>query len=543
MFQPLKRGLILALTLALLLTGAAAGEASDAKAFLERVLLPAAMVNASEQFTPEELQAIKLQAGELGYPLTETLAQHLDSPFGAYKVDILRAAMADSMGMERTTWPLEDQIWFEDMLVKAGLLHSRNLISVQPGDISQEEALGIAVKRIVSEFSEAADLMDPARWLVHRWYREVTESPQVTYRQWEFAFQAKTLEQNSYLLMIRHDGLVQESRMEPGLAEGMSPAQVEGRYIQVYGSMSTWEYATWQAFKKDLRNAMASGTAGEPLGSLPVFLMMQHLQPGDSHLPREQAITIAAAHTEAPGDLDLAGSSALLLLDDDTPVWKVRLLPRAKASGLVYPFLVEVDATTGEVRAARQTEAANYSRRRDYQLDSFLGIGQVPTPQPQPTLRPDGKPWYWYAERLPAYFWEAMDQLFEQGQQENLALKWEQEYGSLHFWPLPAQAYAHLTWFNVAGVEGTISGLPDAQDIKQEEAIAIAKKALVEQGFDQAELEAALPAVSFYYSEEAPSGHLFSVDFYKFMGKEYALIEGLTMDAKSGEVLSIGGNG
>lgn len=541
----IKRSLILALALVFSLCLTAAAQTLTDREFLEQVLVPAAAASREDRFTAEELQAIKKKAEEQGYPLPEGLALRLEARYGDYKAEVLRAAMAGRLGWETSTWDLADQIWFEDQSIKVGLISAQYIPRPQPGDLAQQEALDIAIKAIQSQFGEQADLRDRGLWRLYLHYVKMAEGPEEGQRVWDFAFFPLQLGWHNYHVLIRYDGKLLSCRQEQEhSADSMNPFEVEGHYLQVHGPMSAWDYDTWQAFKRDLKAALGSVQGEGHQSSLPVFLMIQHLRPTADHLPREQAITLAAAHPDAPSDVDLLRSSALLLLDEETPVWKVRLLPQVPPPERALPFLVELDATTGALRAARQADADNYNPHRDYQLDSYMGIGQLPTQPPQPTPRPDGKPWYWYADRLPAYFWEEMDALFAQGEKEDLAQKWEQAYGSqLELWPLTAQAFAFLTWYNVGGVEGTVAGLPDEQDIKPEEAIAIAKKALMDQGMDPKALEAASPGVSFYYTEESPGTHMYAVRFFTITGQDYALLEVVDLDARDGAVIGIGGNG
>jgi len=537
--------LLLALLLALTLSPAAAQPTITAKEFLEQVVLPAAMESREKRFTMEELQAMKAQAEEKGFAMSRELSLQFSAYGGAFKDSIMKAVLADSLGPYPSTWPIEAQAWWEALMVQAGVWPQQKATVPQPGDISREEALAIAQETIQAAYHEEEDLFNPANWRLHLTYQNHWESPEVAWRQWEIWLEPLQLEQNSYILLVRNDGALLSKQMEPGIrAQEVTPQEVEDRYSRLFGTMNTWAVDTWLAFKKDLKTAIDHADPSQILGSLPVFVMQEYLRPTADMLTADLAIAAAAAHPEAPQDVELGHSSALLLLDGETPVWKVRLIPSLPGNSWVQPFLAEVDAITGEVRAVRQTDAATYSPRRDYQLDRYLETGQVQPTPPQPTLRPDGKPFYWYSDRAPKYFWEAMDKLYAQGEASDLLNQWFADYGSnQNFWPLEAQALAGLTFDNISGMEGPINGLPDEKDITPEEAVAIAKEALKQDGMDAAELEDLLPGVSFYYTQDTPSGHMYMVQFFRFTGSLYESLGVVTIDARTGAVISTGGNG
>ncbi len=55
---------------------------------------------------------------------------------------------------------------------------------------------------------------------------------------------------------------------------------------------------------------------------------------------------------------------------------------------------------------------------------------------------------------------------------------------------------------NMDFLEGTFPGLPGPEDIPQEQALAIAKQALLDQGMAQEELEALTPCYRFFIQPE-----------------------------------------
>lgn len=410
------------------------------------------------------------------------------------------------------------------------------------GDISREEALKIAGEAIAFKWGPEPDLLDEGKWRQHLYFQAIRESPQLSRRQWQIWFEPRDVRLNEYSLDIRHDGQVLDARMRPGTENPtITPSQVQDSYSLVHGPMQGWDHGVWAAFQRDLKRAAEwRGTDAMP-GNLGLFLVQEFGEPDEGMIPRQEAVAIAGRLPEAPEDFDLAGSGAVLLMDHDTPVWKVQLMPPASSERRA-PFLAEIDARTGEVRGFRQVAADDYRYRLNFVLDRLVPQ-TTEAPLPQATPRPDGKPPFWYSPKAPDYYWEAMDRLREPDKAGELLRQWEAEYGSnTLFWPLEAQAFYH-TIDNLDALEGTFPGLPDEEDISRECALEIARQAVLDAGMSREELDRLTPAFRFYFNETVPSGHEWAVDFVLIEGVEARYITGVSIDAKSGEVIGVGGNG
>lgn len=403
--------------------------------------------------------------------------------------------------------------------------------------ISREQALTIAGEAIAFKWGAEPDLLDESKWRL-RLFHQIRQGN----KHWEVVFEPKNVRLNCYHLQIRQDGQVTEAQMQPGTDDpAITPSQVQDIYSLVHGAMTTWEAEVWLAFQQDLKRAAEWRGADDLPGNLGLFLVQKFGKPDAGMIKREEAIAIAGQLPEAPKDFDLAGSGAVLLMDQDIPVWKVQLMPPA-SSARRAPFLAEIDARTGEVRGFRQVAADDYRYRLNFVLDRL--VPQTPeAPLPKATPRPDGKPYFWYSEKAPESYWEAMDRLREQGEATELLRQWEAEYGSnTLFWPLEAQAFYH-TIDNLDALEGTFPGLPDGEDISRERALEIARQAVLDAGMSREELDRLTPAFRFHFNETVPSGHEWAVDFVLIEGVEVRYITGVSIDAKSGEVIGVGGNG
>ncbi len=405
--------------------------------------------------------------------------------------------------------------------------------------ITQEDMITIAAEAIAFKWGEEPELLDESKWQLHIFSQPDKQSPQ-----WEIWFEPMEVALNGYALVITQDGRVIEARMQPGTGNpAITPSQVQDSYSMRYGHMASWDAETWISFQTDLKRAAeAQGNDVLP-GNLGLFLSQEYAKPIEDMITSAEAIAIASRLSEAPAQVDQAYSGAVLLMDRGEPVWKVQLFPE-QTEGRASPFLVEVHAISGAVRGFRQVAADDFRYRLYYVLDRFMPPQDAAAqPLHQATLRPDGKPAFWYSPKAPDYYWEAMDALRNQGEVDQLLRKWEAEYGRNRiFWPLEAQAFYH-TIDNTDALVGSFPGLPDEEDISQEQALEIARQAMLDSGMSREELDLLTPAFQFIFSATAPGMHEWIVDFYQVEGIQAWLINGVSINAKTGEVIAVGANG
>ncbi len=545
--------LITAIMLLSLLTGlilpAYGGSVMDAKGFVEQVMAPAAGRTADERFAADELKSLLKRAGEQGYLVPEDLMPLFSQPDTAYKEELMRALLKEQLGFFPDTWSIADQAWYDGLLVEAGLRKTPRFIVPLPGDVALEQALDIARQAVKDRWDEADDLMNPALWRLHANFSPVVLNPQTKHRQWVFWFEPLAAGRATYHLTIRHDGQVLEARNEPGAsAQGLTPGEVQDRYTLAHGAMITWTPTTWDAFQRDLAQAVESALPGDIQGNIRLLLEQEYGTPTDDMLTAQQAIDIAAQLPQAPPALNEQFTGAVLLMDGDIPVWKARLIPLVDPSASrAMPFLVEVDARDGTVRNHRQTEAETYQYRLDYVLETLASkAGNSPierNPAPAASPRPDGKPWFWYADQAPQHYWQTLDCLLAEGDIGALVTGWEQTYGQDEgFWPLEAQALRAL-WGAENPLEGTFPGLPEAGDITRDQALEIARQALMEAGTAAEALDGLTPLYRFEYNNGFSSARHWVIDFARLGDGWAQRITVIIINALTGEVISIDANG
>lgn len=346
-------------------------EPVDAKMFVQQVMAPTASQSSDIRFSQQELNALKASAADHGIVIPGSLLPLFNQPDAAYKEEFMRAMLKEQLGFYRDTWSIADQAWYDNLLIDAGLRSKPRAVLPQSGDISQEDALNLAVHTVQERWAEAGELLNSSIWRLHTTYTFIEPDTGDDYRQFVFWFEPLAVDHAMYHITIHHDGSILDALTEPGTqALGITPGQVQDRYSLTYGAMNTWSYETWLNFQRDLQRAIDQSPPGEVRGNIRLFLEQEYAKPTADMLTKSQAINIASALPEAPKALNQQYTGAVLLMDKDIPVWKVQLIPLVDPSiSRAMPFLVEVNAMDGAVRNFRQTEPETYQYRLDYVLE------------------------------------------------------------------------------------------------------------------------------------------------------------------------------
>ena len=180
-----------------------------------------------------------------------------------------------------------------------------------------------------------------------------------------------------------------------------------------------------------------------------------------------------------------------------------------------------------------------YQREQDA---LWQGIQEVMEPQ-----RRADRPAFWYSDRAPKAFWEAMDRLLEGKQKDDLLEQFRQQYGAnSDFWPLEAQALELLVrlWNEPNATDwNAFPGLPMKGDITREQALNIAHQAMKDQGMSAEELDQTTPLFRFFNYNSVPSGRGWLIQLTRLNGNDAEFVEQFVIDAVSGEIVSAGGDG
>ena len=161
--------------------------------------------------------------------------------------------------------------------------------------------------------------------------------------------------------------------------------------------------------------------------------------------------------------------------------------------------------------------------------------------QTKQTNKQNIMPALWRSDLAPDYFWNEMELIVTQGYVPDMLDTWTLKYGKNQSnWPLEYQAIWYL--WDVTEVipdysGGVMRGLPDKDDITQDEAIAIAWQQYLKdaQGmYDEALIKSLKPRITFYFNYYEEGNHIWTILFGTDEDKDYGVVE---VNAKTGEII------
>lgn len=564
-----KRSAAFVLVMAILLItlGALAAVPLSSKEFVENVLAPKAIQNQSERWTQEEVEEILRIAEENGPVLSEEDLAWLREGDGEDKETLMRMFAKVDLGFYPSTWSIEDQAWYDQLLLDCGVSDRRTRFLPEEGEKTEAEAKAIAIQYILDHYDGAADVTDEATYRHHAQYMLWSDEGE---KIWDIEYVALDLTHDTYVVLVTPQGDVREdeSQVYPGLRlEGedvSTPDEVYDRYEDVFGSIYNWEPETWVSFREALQKSAA--VHGCESDSSAAILVQEYGVPDAAALSREEAIQKAAGMIVENGrvkeeELRMASAYAVYLLEDGEPVWRATI----PSSGDTW-YWVEMDAQSGNLRKAGTWQPgepwyrnvvldsiANAPIRRPALPEGFLPQNANTRYERAVENAKQGKtPFLWGSDAAPDFFWQRLEEVgFGPDTAEALVEGWIREYGrDARFWPLEEQALIAL-WgkeWEVGNLE--VLGLPDAEDVQRAEAEGIAWKAYKEayrKYYGEETPEEFVLAVTFLYNRGGMGNHTWNmevIDPTRPTGQGSGMV---VIDAKTGMVLivdvELGGNG
>lgn len=121
MKRKLSVAFVLTILLVLLVIGALAAVLLSGKDFVDTVLAPKAAENQSDRWTQAEIQDILRIGNEHGLTLEEETVRRLQQEDRYWKEELMRLYAKLELGFYPGTWSLEDQVWYDQMLVDTGI--------------------------------------------------------------------------------------------------------------------------------------------------------------------------------------------------------------------------------------------------------------------------------------------------------------------------------------------------------------------------------------------------------------------------------------
>ena len=368
--------LVLAILLTLFAAAALAVTLLTHREVVEQVAVPLAVdndaaVGVKDTYNPEQLEELVRSLNANGITLEENnrIMQALKNGQGYYEEETIMEICRRAFGGDYYTWTLEQQDWFEDLMVEIGF-HETHLTCL-PGEnnMPYEEAEAFAFKKIRDAYGQDLPLEDRSVWALSRqFFLEDPDDPESA--NWHFSLEPKDLDHGTYHILFSDsdpEGTAFVSANIHDWTQPYSGDELYSAFHEVYSwALSSWPQEAWQKLHDMLKDARID-TDRYDAQPLKAYLLTEYPAPGDKDIARETAVEIAR---EAMTDTRAALDGAVLTEYEGRRCWMVsfRIYAGEKAgddgAGL---YVIGVDSTDGHIL-----------NKRKQSLDDSVAFAYVP---------------------------------------------------------------------------------------------------------------------------------------------------------------------
>ena len=361
--KKLSTGLVLVIVLMLIAAVAVAVTLLTHQEVVEQVAVPMAVENDADvgingSYTAEQLTELIRTLNENGITLEENnkLMQAIQSGQGYWEEETLMEICRQAFGGNYYTWTLEQQDWFEDLMVKIGFHETHQIRVPGKNNMTYEEAEAYAFKRIREEYGQDLPLEDRNIWTLSRQFLKGDE--QEPEDRWSFTLDPKDMEHGRYDILFNDSNPAENAVVQadlPNKVEQYTGEQLMMKFYDLYTwSQGKWSQAVWQELHEKMQNAILNpeenfytDCVGYQLTSYP--------EPDQSDISREEAIRIAK---ETLNISRAVMNSAVLTEYDGERAWMVELIIYLPDDGSTDEeagnYVITIESSTGKVISLRK---------------------------------------------------------------------------------------------------------------------------------------------------------------------------------------------
>lgn len=379
--KKLSVALVLTMILMLLTIGAVAAVILSNKQFVDQIVAPMAKDNASNTWTGDEVVEIIRLAEKNGIMISDEIQNRINNHEGRSKIELMRSFVSAELGPYIATWSIEDQAWFDELLVRSGLSEQQTRFTPSNGEISEAVALDKAKKHIESAYKCMIDNSTSTAYIVHTEYRQfVKGNGDIEPRRWYFHFEPNDSSLDSFDVVVSSQGEIIEAKRVVGVKNIGDVASVEAifdYYDSEYGMHYEWSQKVWESFQADLQRSVDKH--GLQTNFTAFALKQKYGVSQTSTINQHEAVNAAfraTAETSGINEEELRKqykSNALLLVGKEGLIWKVSLVNTNPGKHRSFDLRhAEVNATSGEVKNVMHYEPGKNSIYDAYYLIEVL---------------------------------------------------------------------------------------------------------------------------------------------------------------------------
>lgn len=285
-------GFVLVLVLIIVAMVAVAAALLSNKDFTSEILAPIAQETDSNRWTREELDEILRFAQENGVVLTDDVMERLSKAEGEYKEELMRAFLKAELGFYPATWSIEDQAWYDALLVESGLNDVQTRFVPEGDEISMEQALSITQTYVKDELGDDIVLSDESTYLRFVEYRQfIDQDGTVHPRKWYISYESQDSYHDDYHFTILANGIVEESTRES------EQSNWRDEWYDTLMSDAFWTieglYNFQQEWAPKVEALKAHGEHFDSESTIMYFLKKEFGLPSVTDISRDEAVNIA----------------------------------------------------------------------------------------------------------------------------------------------------------------------------------------------------------------------------------------------------------
>ena len=363
--KKMSAGLIFAIVMMLLTVTAVAAVLLSGKDFVNQFLAPMSSETAEECWSEAELSQIFTLAEENGVEITDEIRAAMESNDPVYKEELLRLFMKIDLGYYPAAWPLEEQAWYDELLVKYGLTEERTRFLPTEGEISQKEALNIACEYILDKWS--VDVKQ-GEFILYQQYMLSEDETGKHIKMWDIEYESA--DGTIYVVCLRSDGSVIENEFytyvhQPEAETSKDDTQVSNDIWDLAALMredSFYTVDTLAHFRSDYAPLIeaAGDSKDASIVVMRLLLDIPYAEPKDTDITPDRALALATdAAVEAGWTEDWLGRCKFSVsyrdYADAEPVYRICFKLKQDQRDLFYnrqmPFgiVIQIHPVNGDV--------------------------------------------------------------------------------------------------------------------------------------------------------------------------------------------------
>ena len=283
--------------------------------------------------------------------------QALQNGQGYYEEETIMEICRQAFGGNYYTWTLEQQDWYEGLMVKIGFHETYQTRMPGEGNMKYEDAEAFAFRKIRETYGQDLLLEDRNIWQLSRqFYVENPGDPASA--GWSFSLEPKDIDHGQYYVRFSDNDPEGSVSVGADIYDWSQPYTGE-ELLSHFNAVYTWNHGQWPQEAWQRLHEMLQGAEIEPTNreaqALKAFRITEYPVPGEKDISREIAIQKAK---EAIQDTRAALDGAVLTDYEGKRIWMVSFVINPSSEGTADEtaglFAVSVDSATGTILESRK---------------------------------------------------------------------------------------------------------------------------------------------------------------------------------------------